>query len=87
MKGTIKMTGSNAKILRTEEKKITMTVRPKRNPLILQKLAGAAMLIFIGASLSAGGEASAAVVLTPMAFAALLSKKKLMDFGIFDSKE
>lgn len=83
----IKMTGSNAKILASEEKKITVTVRRKKNQLVLQKLAGAAMLILIGTAMSAGEEASAAAILAPMAFAALFSKEKLMDFGAFYRKK
>lgn len=83
MKGKIKMTGSSAKKIKTEEKQITMTVHAKKDTLIMQRLAGAAMLIFAGAGMFMGGEASAAVVLTPMALAAVLSKRKLLDFGIF----
>lgn len=87
MKGTIKMTGSNAKIIIADEKKITMTVRSKKKSLVSQKLAGAVMLIFIAVSMFVGGGASAAVILTPMALAAVLSKQKLMDFEIFGKRE
>ena len=85
-KGKIKMTGSNARIIRTEEKNITMTVRSKKNALIPQKIAGAVMLIFIIVSMFVGGGATGAVILSPMALAAVLSKHKLMDFGIFERR-
>lgn len=78
------MTGSNAKILMPEAKKITMTVRRKKASLIPQKLAGSIMLIFIAAAVSGG--VSAALVLAPMALAAVFSKQKLMDFNIFSNK-
>ena len=83
----IKMTGSNAKVLTPEENKIRVTVRRKRDSLIMQKLAGAAMLIFIAVSVPVGGSASASVILAPMALAAMFSKQKLMDFGIFERKQ
>lgn len=86
MRGTIKMTGSNAKVLTAEENKIKVTVRRKKDSLIMQKLAGGAMLIFITAAMFCGGSVSASVILAPMAFAAVFSKQKLMDFGIFETK-
>ena len=81
------MTGSNAKVLTAEENKIRVTVRRKRDSLIMQKLAGAAMLIFIAVSMPMGGSVSASVILAPMALAAVFSKQKLMDFGIFARKQ
>ena len=80
------MTGSNAKIIIPETKKICRTVRRKKRDLIPQKLTGAAMLIFITLAAIRGGSVSAAVILAPMAFAAIFSKEKLIDFRIFAGK-
>ena len=80
------MTGSNAKVLTAEENNIRVTVRRKKDSLIMQKLAGAIMLIFIAVSVLAGGSVSVSVILAPMALAAVFSKQKLMDFGIFETK-
>ena len=77
------MTGSNAKVLTAEENKIRMTVRRKKDSLIMQKLAGGAMLTFITAAMFCGESAAASVILAPVALAAVFSKKKLMDFDIF----
>lgn len=79
------MTSSNARKTLPETRKITMNVRIKSNSLALQKLSGAGMLI-LAAAASIGGEASAAFVIAPMAFAAVFSKRKLMDFNIFGAK-
>ena len=81
------MTSSNARILTEERKEIVMTNRPRKNSLVSQKLAGAAMLVIISVMTIVSGEISAAVVLVPMALAAVFSKEKIMDFGIFARKE
>ena len=82
-KGMIPMTGSNAKILETEKKAIVMTHRPKKNSLAAQKFAGAAALAAAAAGTFAGNEFAALLIIAPMALAAILSKEKIMDFGIF----
>lgn len=80
------MTTSNARKLNIE-KNITMTRRVSRkNNLMMQKLAGIVMLIFVAACLAIGGRSVAAVILVPFAFAALFSKEKVLDFGLFSNK-
>lgn len=59
------------------------TEKFRENPLAVQKLAGVAALFFIAAALIAGGGFAGAAILAPMAFSAIFSKQKLMDFGIF----
>ena len=80
------MTTSNARVITEERKAIVMRSRPRRNRLAAQKLAGIAVLVMTAAMIAVGGEASAAAVLVPMALAAVFSKEKLMDFGIFTRK-
>ncbi len=66
------------------EREIKLTVRKKaENPLAAQKLAGAAALAFSLVGLALGGDFSAAAVMIPPALAAVFSKEKLLDFGIF----
>lgn len=80
------MTSSNARIIAEERKDIVMTGRSRKNSLAAQKIAGTVMLAVISAAVAVGGEFSAAVVIVPMALAAVFSKEKLMDFGIFTRK-
>ena len=77
---------SNARVLTHEEKNIVMTKVGKRSDLKAQKISGAVMLAAVGASVFIGGDASALIMLAPMALAAMFSKEKLMDFGIFPAK-
>lgn len=98
MKGKIKMENFAAKKIESIEnnaaearvKEIIMTSRIteklRKNPLFAQKLAGAVMLVLVAVSLLLGGEFTCTVLLAPMAFAAVFSKEKLMDFGIFFKK-
>lgn len=66
------------------EREIKLTVRKKAgNSLAAQKLAGAAALLFSIIGLALGGDFSAAAVIIPPALAAVFSKEKLLDFGIF----
>ncbi len=77
---------SNAKRITAANRNITMTTRVKsarKSELMLQKLVGAAMLIFVALSLSVGGYFVAALVIAPFALAAVFSKEKVLDFGIF----
>ncbi|GEM_PF-3532904 len=77
------MTTSNARKL-TVEKNITMTRRVQRkNNLAMQKLVGIIMLIFVAVSFMIGGYFVASAVLAPFALAAVFSKEKVLDFGIF----
>ncbi|MCM1024439.1 MAG: hypothetical protein NC395_10330 [Prevotella sp.] len=48
-----------------------------------QKLAGAAVLAVSLSAALFGGEFSAAAVMAPPALAAIFSKEKILDFGIF----
>ncbi len=80
------MQGSAAKIIDTEKKEIVMTRISRRNKLLPQKIAGLMMLAVIVFMVTVGGELSAAAVLAPMALAAVFSKEKIMDFGIFSEK-
>ena len=74
----------------SEVREIVMTShiakRIIENPLAAQKLSGIAMLIIIAAALIAGSDLAGLAILTPMAFSAVFSKHKLMDFGIFSRK-
>ena len=74
-------------VTENQVKEIIMTSRItekfRKNPLFAQKLAGAVMLIVIIAVLMLGGDFTGIVLLAPMAAAAVVSKQKLMDFGIF----
>lgn len=79
------MTTSNARKINVE-KNITMTRRVvRRNNLMMQKLAGILMLVFVAVCFVIGGYFVAAAVLTPFALAAVFSKKKVLDFGIFSN--
>ncbi|MDE7278548.1 MAG: hypothetical protein K2N26_02340 [Oscillospiraceae bacterium] len=83
------MTTSNAKNLDREnmERKITVTTQrsQRRSDKILrpQKLTGSVVLAVSLAAVVFGGELSAAAVMIPPALAAIFSKEKLLDFGIF----
>ena len=79
------MTTSNARNL-TAEKNITMTRRvARKNYLLAQKLAGVLMLVFVAVSFMIGGHFVASAILVPFACAALFSKEKVLDFGIFSN--
>ena len=82
----MKMTSSNARVITEERKAIVMTGRSRRNSLAAQKIAGGIVLAMAAAITAVCGEASAAAVLVPMALAAVFSREKLMDFGIFTRK-
>lgn len=83
------MTSSNAGKINEQERNITMTtrraVRARRKPLTAQRRAGLTMLVFALTATALGGDFCAAAVLVPPALAALFSKEKLLDFGIFGS--
>lgn len=90
------MTSSNARIPEQEnrERRITLSsgsagspmrrkaARPDKS-LRPQKLAGGIVLAVSLAAAAFGGELSAAAVMAPPALAAIFSKEKLLDFGIF----
>lgn len=91
-KEMIYMTTSNAKNLEHEnrERRITLTTQSSRKrsdrsdkSLRPQKLAGGVVLAVSLAAVVFGGELSAAAVMIPPALAAVFSKEKLLDFGIF----
>ena len=91
-KGMIYMTTSNAKNLDrvNRERRITVTSqyggkRSSRSDKSLrpQKLAGGIVIAVSLAAVVFGGELSAAAVMIPPALAAVFSKEKLLDFGIF----
>lgn len=80
------MTTSNARKL-TVEKNITMTRRvARKNNLAAQKLVGVFMLILVAIAFMVGGHFVGAAVLLPFALAAVFSKEKVLDFGIFSNK-
>ena len=89
LKGMIYMTTSNAKNLDREnmERKITVTTKSSQRrsdkSLRPQKLTGSVVLAVSLAAVVFGGELSAAAVMIPPALAAIFSKEKLLDFGIF----
>lgn len=79
------MTTSSARKIDREnrERKITVISSKRDKSLRMQKLAGAAVIAASLASVVIGGELSAAAVMIPPALAAIFSKEKLLDFGIF----
>ena len=86
------MTTSNAKNLEqvNRERRITVTSQSGRRhssrsdkSLRPQKLAGGIVIAVSLAAVVFGGELSAAAVMIPPALAAVFSKEKLLDFGIF----
>lgn len=80
------MTTSNARKFNAE-KNITMTRRVvRKNKLMTQKLVGLITLVLVAVSFMIGGYFVAAVVLAPFALAAVFSKKKVLDFGIFSNE-
>ena len=80
------MTTSNARKL-TVEKNITMTRRvARKNNLAAQKLVGVIMLVLVAIAFMVGGRLVGAAVLLPFALAAVFSKEKGLDFGIFSNK-
>ncbi len=80
---TIFMTTSTARKIEPQAREIIMTVCEKKDNLSAQKLAGLAMLVLIGFALLSGTEFAALAIVTPMALAAVFSKEKVLDFGIF----
>lgn len=82
-KGNLIMTSSNARVIVPERKNIVMTKAVKKNDLRAQKITGTLTLAAVGTSVFIGGDASALIMLAPMALAAIFSKEKLLDFGIF----
>ncbi len=81
------MTTSTARKIESQTRKIVMTVCENKNDLSAQKLAGLAMLVIIGFAMLSGTEFSALAIVTPMALAAVFSKEKVLDFGIFGVKK
>lgn len=82
------MTTSNAKKIAAVRKNIKMTVcRAERNSLAVQRAAGAVMLGISAAGVIIGGDMCGAAVLAPMALAAVFSKEKLLNFGVFSSEK
>ena len=80
------MTSSNARKINVE-KNITMTRRvARKNNLMAQKLVGALVLVFVAIAFMIGGRFIGAAVLLPFALAAVFSKEKVLDFGIFSNK-
>lgn len=84
---TIFMTTSTARKIESQASKIVMTVCDKKESLAAQRLAGLAMLVLIGFALLSGTELAALAIVAPMALAAVFSKEKLLDFGIFCIKK
>ena len=80
---TIFMTTSTARKIEPQTREIVMTVCKKKDNLAVQKLAGLAMLALIGFALLSGTEFAALAIVSPMALAAVFSKEKVLDFGIF----
>ena len=80
------MTSSNARVITEARKEIVMNSRSRKNNLAAQKISGIIVLITAAAMTAVGGEASAAALLVPMALAAVFSKEKILDFGIFTRK-
>ncbi|MBQ7980719.1 MAG: hypothetical protein IJ305_03830, partial [Oscillospiraceae bacterium] len=79
------MTTSNARKINVE-KNITMTRRvARKNKLMMQKLVGVLMLVFVAVSFMIGGHFVASAILVPFALAAVFSKEKVLDFGIFSN--
>lgn len=81
------MTTSTARKIESQTREIVMTVCEKKDNLAAQKLAGLAMLVLIGFALISGTELAALAIVSPMALAAVFSKEKLLDFGIFAVKK
>lgn len=86
MERTIFMMNSTARKIEPQTRKIVMTVCKKRDDLAAQRLAGAVMLVLIGFTLISGTELAALAIVAPMALAAVFSKEKVLDFGIFRIK-
>lgn len=79
----IAMNTSTARKIISQPKNIVLTVYKKQEGLFAQRLAGAAMLLLIFVSVTAGTEFAGLLLIAPMAAAAVFSKEKLMDFRIF----
>lgn len=86
------MTTSNAKNLDCENRecRITLTTQSSRKhsnrsdkSLRPQKLVGGIVFAVSFSAAIFGGELSAAAIMIPPALAAIFSKEKLLDFGIF----
>ena len=77
------MTTSTARKIEPQAREIIMTVCEKKENLSAQKLAGLAMLVLIGFALLSGTELATLAIVAPMALAAVFSKEKVLDFGIF----
>lgn len=81
------MTTSTARKIEPQTREIVMTVCKKKDDLAAQKFAGIAMLVLIGFALLSGTELAALAIVSPMALAAVFSKEKVLDFGIFCIKK
>lgn len=77
------MTTSTARKIEPQAREIMMTVCEKKDDLKAQRLVGLAMLILIGFALLSGTEFASLAIVAPMALAAVFSKEKVLDFGIF----
>lgn len=84
---TIFMTTSTARKIEPQAREIMMTVCEKKDNLTAQKLAGLAMLVLIGFALLSGTDFAGLAIVSPMALAAVFSKEKVLDFGIFCIKK
>lgn len=89
---TIFMNTGAARKIEPQTREIVMTVCKNKDDLAVQsltaqRLAGLAMLILIGFALLSGTELAALAIVSPMALAAVFSKEKLLDFGIFCIKK
>lgn len=84
---TIFMITGAARKIEPQAREIVMTVCEKENDLAAQKLAGLVMLVLIGFALLSGTELAALAIVAPMALAAVFSKEKVLDFGIFGVKK
>ena len=81
------MTTSTARKIEPQAREIMMTVCEKKDNLTAQKLAGLAMLVLIGFALLSGTDFAGLAIVSPMALAAVFSKEKVLDFGIFCIKK
>lgn len=81
------MTTSTARKIEPRAREIVITVCEREESLVPQRLAGLAMLALIGFALLSGTELAALAIVSPMALAAVFSKEKVLDFGIFRIKK
>ncbi len=80
------MTSTANVIEKIEKKEIVMRRGAEKPDLRQQKFAGLVMVAVIIFMTAVCSEFAAAFVLLPMALAAVFSKEKILDFGIFPKK-